>query len=232
MSGSAETTQRDQMSPADLKARVMAQVAARPSPDRRTIARETAVLIAASWALAIAVFLYAGGARVMGRPISLVLGTVVGTALATAVIVVVALFRGHSTLSRPPHILIPFLLGSPVAIFLWKISWSWQFAGAMDAWTTRPGFRCLKLGLALGVAPLLAFVVARRSSAPTRPALAGFAAGIAIGCVSALLTDLWCPVGYVPHLFLGHMLPIVILGGLGALLGRRFLGVDPESQRR
>jgi hypothetical protein len=154
-----------------------------------------------------------------------VLGTFGGAALATAAVVVAALVRGRSSLWRPPRVLLPFLIGSPAALFLWKIVWSSQYAGALDAWPDRPGFRCLKLGFGLGVAPLLAFVVARRASLPTRPGFTGFAAGIAIGCVSALFTDLWCPVAYVPHLLLGHLLPIVALGALGALLGQRFLGM-------
>jgi hypothetical protein len=85
------------------------------------------------------------------------------------------------------------------------------------------------LALALGILPLVAFVVSHRASEPRRPALTGFAAGIAIGCVAALLTDLWCPVAYIPHLLLGHILPISILGGLGACLGGRFValrGID------
>jgi hypothetical protein len=39
------------------------------------------------------------------------------------------------------------------------------------------------------------------------------------------LVDLWCPVGYVPHLLLGHVLPIAILSLAGALIGGRVLGI-------
>ena len=42
---------------------------------------------------------------------------------------------------------------------------------------------------------------------------------------SALLVDLWCPVGYVPHLLLGHVLPIAILSVAGGLIGGRVLGI-------
>ena len=48
-------------------------------------------------------------------------------------------------------------------------------------------------------------------------------AGAGLG--SALLVDLWCPVSYVPHLLLGHVLPIVILSVAGGLIGGRVLGI-------
>ena len=74
--------------------------------------------------------------------------------------------------------------------------------------------------MAIAIGPLVAFAIARHRSDPRRPVLTGFAAGLAIGAITSLLTDLWCPVAYVPHLLLGHLLPIALLGGLGAWLGR------------
>jgi hypothetical protein len=37
--------------------------------------------------------------------------------------------------------------------------------------------------------------------------------------------DLWCPVAYVPHLVLGHLLPLFVLAGAGALLGQALLSL-------
>jgi hypothetical protein len=51
---------------------------------------------------------------------------------------------------------------------------------------------------------------------------AAFGAGAGLG--SAVLVDLWCPVSYVPHLLLGHVLPIAVLAAAGACLGARILG--------
>jgi hypothetical protein len=53
----------------------------------------------------------------------------------------------------------------------------------------------------------------------------GVALGVATGAAAAALVDLWCPVGHVPHLLIGHVAPILLLGGLGALVGARTLGV-------
>jgi hypothetical protein len=38
-----------------------------------------------------------------------------------------------------------------------------------------------------------------------------------------VLVDLWCPVSYLPHLLLGHLLPIAVLAAVGALVGGRLL---------
>ena len=38
-----------------------------------------------------------------------------------------------------------------------------------------------------------------------------------------VLVDLSCPVAYVPHLLLGHVLPLLLITGVGAGLGQRFI---------
>jgi hypothetical protein len=215
--------------PSDLKARVLASAAARPSRTRQALARQTAALTASSWLIAFVVFVYAGGARVTGRPLALVIITAAGIAIVALVTAWAALARGNSTLGRARQWLVPVIIASPAAILAWKIFWSAQYAGAMDEWPTRPGFRCLALSLAIGVSPLLAFAIARRGSDPRRPMLTGFAAGIAIGALTAVLTDLWCPVAYVPHLLLGHLLPMALLGLLGAWLGKQVIAFRSDD---
>jgi hypothetical protein len=209
----------------ELKARVLAAVGNRPAPVRRALGRRTIALALVSWLLAFAVFLYAGGPRVTGRPLALILGTAIGTAVAAGVALWAALVPGQSTLGRAHRVVVPVVVAAPAAIFVWKVFWSSQYDGALDAWATRPGFRCLALGLSMGLLPLIAFAMARRGSDPRRPALTGFAAGIAIGCAATLLTDLWCPVAHIPHLLLGHVLPIAMLGGMGAWLGRHVVAL-------
>jgi hypothetical protein len=119
--------------------------------------------------------------------------------------------------------LLILVVGVPVAILAWKYWWSSRFIGALKPWPTLPPFRCLEMGLIVGLLPLAAVLVSRRASVPTRPALVGLAAGVAIGYASAFIADLWCPVAYLPHVLLGHMLPIPILGCVGAALGRWLL---------
>jgi hypothetical protein len=209
----------------ELKERILRTVAPRSKPTRQMIVRQTVALTVGSWLISLVVFFYAGGPRVVGRPLSLVVGTALGIVAIAGVAMWSALGRGRSPLGRTRQVLIPIVIGAPALVMAWKIFWSAQYLGAFEEWPTRPGFKCLALSLSLGICPLTAFAVARRSSDPRRPVLTGFAAGVAIGCVTALLTDLWCPVAYVPHLLLGHLLPIALLGVLGAWMGGQVLAL-------
>jgi hypothetical protein len=40
-----------------------------------------------------------------------------------------------------------------------------------------------------------------------------------------VLVDLWCPVAYVPHLLVGHVLPLVATTLTGAWLGGRLIAL-------
>lgn len=208
---------------ADLKARVLAAAELQDSPPRRRWVAQSLVLIATSWLVALVVFMFAGGVRPTGRSTLQMLGTAGGTASVAAIAVWLLLTRGRSTLGRTRALLISVAAGTVPAILGWRIIWSMQFAGGLEHWDTRPGFRCLGLTLSIAACPLLTFVVVRRGSDPQHPALTGLAAGVAVGAAANLFTDLWCPVAFVPHLLLGHALPVVLLGGLGTLLGSMFI---------
>jgi hypothetical protein len=211
-----------------LRQRALA-AATHPSVPRGVLVRQTVSLTLGSWALAIVVFAYAGGLRIQGRPVALVAGTSAGMLIIAALSAWAALGRGRSTLGRARHWLIPVIIGAPLVILAWKVFWSAQYEGALEQWPTRPGFRCLVLSLSIAICPLIAFAVSRRGTDPRQPMLTGFAAGVAIGAVTSLLTDLWCPVAYVPHLLLGHLLPIALLGAMGAWLGRQIIALRGDD---
>jgi hypothetical protein len=65
----------------------------------------------------------------------------------------------------------------------------------------------------------------RRRSDPTHPRLSGAAIGAAVGAFTWVFVDLWCPVAYVPHLLLGHILPLVATTVAGAWLGGLAIGL-------
>jgi hypothetical protein len=213
--------------PADLRARVLAAARATPAPPRAAV-RTRAVALAAGAAVALAsIFFYFGGVRPTGRPVALMVLTALGAAALGGAAAWVVLGRGGSMLGRPQRWLLATGLFTPVALFAWKLGTSALFAGMTNAWPERPGLKCLGLSLATGVWPLVAGLVARRGAGgdPLRPALTGAALGLVAGALAWVAVDLWCPVAYVPHLALGHLLPLALLTGLGALAGARALAV-------
>jgi hypothetical protein len=112
----------------------------------------------------------------------------------------------------------------PISLLAWKVGCSMAFGDAMVAWPERLGLRCLSLSVVVAVGPLLAFLAIRRST-PVQPALNGAAMGLAAGACAWVAADLWCPIAHVPHVLLGHVLPLFALAGTGALLGQALLSL-------
>jgi hypothetical protein len=70
---------------------------------------------------------------------------------------------------------------------------------------------------------LLAAMLALRRMAPTRPALAGFAAGFMAGGTGAWIYSFACPENGIMFLALWYTLGVLLVAGLGAMLGRFLL---------
>lgn len=217
-----------ELPPTDLKARTLGAAQARPSPTRRVQVVRAAVLVSGALVAAVIIFILVGGIRVTGRPLGLIVGTSLGTGFVAAVCAWAAFGRAKSMMGRPTAWLIAVALAGPVALLAWKVGYSAQFDHGIDQWPTRLGLKCLKLSLVLGIVPLLALMFVRKGTDPTHPRALGFAMGMALGLCADELVDLWCPVAYIPHLLLGHVLPAVLLGVAGALLGGRML---PPARR-
>jgi len=223
---------------AELRARVLAAAAAEPSPTRATVRRRNMLIgmvAAASGLGAFVIFamlmseshlLRLGGEVVpqqrLERPAWLVVATA-GGALGVAVTAVwLALGRGRSMLGRSPRWLLYGGVLIPVSLLVWKVSCSLAFGDAMVAWPERPGERCLALSLLVAAGPLVSLMAIRRH-APVHPALNGAVIGFAAGAWAWVAVDLWCPVAHVPHVLFGHVLPLFVLAGTGALFGRTLL---------
>ena len=223
---------------AELRARVLAAAAAERSPTRAAVRRRNMLIGMAAAASGIGAFvIFAAfmsesqllrlGGDVMSqqhvqRPVWLVMATVGGAIGVAATALWLALGRGGSMLGRSPQWLLygGFLI--PVSLLVWKVSCSLAFGDAMVAWPERPGERCLSLSLLVAAGPLLSLLAVRRH-APVQPALNGAVVGFAAGACAWVAVDLWCPVAYVPHVLFGHVLPLFVLAGAGALLGRTVL---------
>ena len=224
----------------ELKARIVAAVAAEPSPTRAAVARRNAWLNVAAAASGMSGFvlfallmsngqlLRLGGEvaphHYVERSVGLVVMTAGGALGIAALALWLALGRGRSMLGRSRRWLWCASALIPIGLFAWKVGCSLTFGDAMMSWPERLGLRCLSLSFLVAGGPLLAFLAVRRS-APVHPALNGAAMGVAAGSCAWLAVDLWCPVAFVPHLLLGHLLPLFILAGTGALLGQALLSI-------
>jgi hypothetical protein len=203
---------------------VLASVREVPAPTRQETLRRQTWLVAAGVVGALAIFFIKGGLRMTSRPPSLVALTSLGTAGFVGVGMWLLFTRGRSGLRRPRTVLLGAAVFSTVAFVAWRYGISALY-DRTSLWPGRVGLRCLVLSVSTGGLMLFAALMSWRRSEPLTPVATGAAFGAGAGLGSALLVDLWCPVSYMPHLLLGHVLPIVILSVAGALIGGRLLGL-------
>jgi hypothetical protein len=216
----------------DLKARILGAAEATPARSRRAEAIRSVLFIGTAIAVSLVIFMLRGGIRLTGRPLTLIVGTTLGTALIAAASIWAGVGRGRSMLGRSRGWILSAILASPLALLGWKVLYSAQFAQGLDAWPGRVGFRCFYLSLSLGALPLAAVLLTRRGTDPRSPALAGTGIGAGIGLGVAALVDMWCPVAYVPHLLLGHILPVALLALAGLGLGKVLLTLSRSRDAR
>ncbi|HEX4405224.1 MAG TPA: NrsF family protein [Polyangia bacterium] len=204
---------------AELRARVLSAAAQIPAPTRTQVALTRLWLLGGAIAGALAIFFVQGGVRPTGRPLVLVALTTLGTSVVVAAGMYFLFTRSPRSMSRRPFALaVAVTLLSALAFVAWRHEVSAVY-GLVVPWPDRVGFRCLRVGILTGALPLFAALVIWRRTDPVTPAATGAAFGAGAGLGSAVLTDLWCPVSYLPHLMLGHVLPIVVLSCVGALFG-------------
>lgn len=221
--------ERAGMDGAQLRARVIDRSAREPSPTRGQLASRSRIVLGVPLLVTLLAFVAWGGIRVGPRPSGLVFQTALGSAVLATLFAIVALGRGRSMLGRPRSWLLTQVLLTPVSLFGWRVLISACYPRMMLEWVERPGLRCFALSLTLACAPLLGLIWLRRGSDPLHPRLTAAAVGAAVGAGAWVLVDLWCPVGYVPHLLLGHVLPLVLLIAFSALIGSRVIRVRRDG---
>jgi hypothetical protein len=210
---------------AALRAQVLADVAKNAAPTRDQVGRRDRRLLLAMVALPTLTFIAFGAIRADPRPTALVLSSALGSLVLATLAAMVVFRRGRSMLSQPKAWLILAVIATPCALLLWKIGVTSGYRDMMVEWQARPGFRCLRLSCFLSAVPLLGALLLRRNTETNHPRLIGAAIGAAVGGFTWVLVDLWCPVGYVPHLLLGHVLPLLLAIVVGLALGKRVLGI-------
>jgi hypothetical protein len=204
---------------AELRSRVLDAASRELAPTRAQVRARNTALLVSGFVVPVVIFVLYGGLRSGPRPGSLILETAAGAGVVALTVLVVALTRGRSMLGRAGVWLLALALVTPIVLFAWKVGVSSLYPGMMDRWPERPGLRCLRLSCLMAVWPLVAIAMTRRGSDPTHPRLTGTAIGAAVGACIWVFVDLWCPVAYVPHLLLGHVLPFVLTTAMGTWIG-------------
>ena len=112
-------------------------------------------------------------------------------------------------------------------MFLWVLGLAAWFAAPPEArsqlvWGTTWRTCVFNIG-AIGLPVFVAAFLALRGLAPTRPALAGGAAGALAGGAGAAVYALHCPELQAPFLAVWYVLGMAVPVAVGALLGPRLL---------
>jgi hypothetical protein len=85
------------------------------------------------------------------------------------------------------------------------------------------GLPCLYVATTVGLLVLASFTAALRRAAPVASRQRGAAIGAAAGAWAGLTVFVFCPAGEVPHLLVGHVLPIAAFTLLGLAVAPRAL---------
>jgi hypothetical protein len=200
----------------ELRQRVLSLAAVERSLTRSEARRATWIALMTAMIASGAIFALADGVRPTGRPLALVLATGTLACVVAAGASWIAVRRGGGeTDARPRDVLAALIVVVPVVLVVGKLALSAAWAGMTEPWPDRTGFRCLGLFLALGAAPLAAYLWIWRLREVRRPGLQGAALGVTAGAGAWTLLDMWCPAADPAHLALGHVLPLALLAAAG-----------------
>jgi hypothetical protein len=89
----------------------------------------------------------------------------------------------------------------------------------------KDSFICGELILVLGVVPLLALGLALRHSSPSRSLVRSALLGSAVGLLAATVQAVHCPKTEILHSLMGHGVPVIVLGALGATVVHKLTSV-------
>lgn len=213
----------------DLRARVLAAARAEPSPPiGASNARSIAGFVLAFVPLALFDLRSAG---LHGRPLGFMVLNVVGWAALAALATWGAVGRGPSMLGRSPRWLFALATATPLALVVVVAAGyvPWPAAEAIDG-TPLGDFICFSSVVVLALGPLVAFGVTRRHSDPIHPALTGAALGVAAGAWGSFALALHCPVTSLRHIVVSHVIPVLLVAGVGALIGSKLLALRVKTK--
>jgi hypothetical protein len=202
--------------PDDLKARILSATKQEPSPTRRAAGTADVIVLAATLAAVLNLFLACGGV-LAGENLERSYVSSAAWATVAGAATWVAFARGKSMLGRRKSALAAASAGTIVAgVGVVRLSSSW--AGASGSVV-----RALLMGTLASTIILAGFVYSRRGSGLRHPRAAGAALGAASAAWAALLVELNQPQLQFGSALLAHLIPMLLAIALGYALGGRVI---------
>ena len=225
---------QDRVAEGDLRARVLAEVARAPSPTRADHKRRILLVAAIGTIATVSLFVGMGGMSPGTRPVEMIAFTVGFGLVAAAVLTRLSSGPNGSMLGRPrTQLLTAVVLTAPVlAVVALCATIAWPEPAAGEHVESMTHLGCGAMSIAQGALPLVVLLLPRRGSDPVHPAITGAALGMTAGAWSVVMAYLRCPHAAAMHCILAHVVPTLILTGLGAILCWVLLRVrsDPASK--
>jgi hypothetical protein len=218
--------------PPELRARVLARASAEPVAPRPAGAWRRTLLVVLAVGVSYGILASIGGPGSYGRPqaYTLVLAALWGLVGGLGAWAGVA--RGHSMLGRPASWRVLVVLLTPVALFATAFAVNALWPPPYKFADFDKHMTCVEWTLIMAAAPLIAFTYLRRGSDPVAPRLTGAAIGTAAGAVGALGIELICSHATLEHVLFGHVLPVALLAGIGAIVAGRVVAVQAGPSSR
>jgi Negative regulator of sigma F len=215
--------------PPALRERVLGAVRERPAATRRAGLRGRAVVLSLSFSLA-ALAVCVRGVDLEQRPRGAVVAGTIWGVFVLALVVRAMIARRGGALWPSRGALRAVIVGVPASLALFPplAATLWPQPGGPVGGFVQAAW-CVVASALLGSAALAGLLVAYRKSDPVNPGLSGAALGALAGAWVALSQQMQCPYGDARHTLLTHVLPTLLLSGLGWLLGRYAL--DPLARR-
>ncbi len=224
--------------PADLRARVLADVAKAPAAPPGAFRRRALAAAAALALWGCAALLTFGLRRDWAElPAHYAAGTLALLGLGAACLTWVASARGAAMVGPPAALVLLAIAALPPALSLAAMALVSPGASSTsaDSWgaLVRASLACDGLSLLLALPLLAALLLARRGLLLPAPALTGASLGAAAATWAHALVHMHCALADPMHILLGHALPTLPLMAIGALLGLAcFRSRGPTERRR
>jgi hypothetical protein len=220
----------DELSP-ELRSLVLEAVSKEPIAPRAEGVRRRARTVALGFTAMVALALAISTPRTRGRPLGYVEVLVSMWMLIAIVTTWAGVGRGRSMLGRSRRWQLATTLLTPLVLLAsWVPATLYWPETLADASTPIRHAGCILGTFLLAAGPLVAFLRLRRRSDPVRPWLTGASIGTAAAAWGAVALPLVCGFTSPVHMLLGHLLPVLLMAGLGAALGERLLAVRAKTE--